>query len=567
VRGLLLNTALVIDDKRGIEIFRVLQQCPELAVVGVADLAADFSWLTEAERKSFFIAGDVDKVILLPGLNVVVNTAADPFTDGQRQQMLNGGIELVNAPPHGFTAALLRFKEQLLESRRLKGEFWAVLSSVQDAIEVVDSGGVVKYVNPAFTRVTGIPENKRVHRNIFEVSPQGALAQSLIQQKPVTGYRTRVGGSDVEVISNASPIIVDGEITGAVVVFQPVSDILKLMDQLKHSNTIIENLYAQIDQIAGSHWNFDDMVGKSKIFRATVELARKAARSDAPILLSGENGTGKNAFAHAIHNCSSRKRRPMILFDCSTLPESLQELALFGCEKGALPGVLHTRLGRVELANEGTLFIKEVNSLKAYLQEKLLLMLQERQFKRIGGDEPIPVDARFIVSANGAIKTEVLKGYFSEKLYRHLSLVEIALPPLRKRLEDLPVLVQEMLTRLNRKLNKRIAEVSPRALQEMAEYDWPGNLSELKNAMERSLAVADGSVIEYHHLAPYIGKNGARQSPQFEEIMPLDKIEQMMLKLALARYGESLEGKKKAAQALNISLATLYNKLKKYNDL
>lgn len=563
----MLNTVLVLDNERGIEIFRVLQKCPDLRLIGVADLSGDSSWLTEAERKRFFVTGDAARVITLPDLDVVVNASEDPSTTQRLQRGLNGGIEFLDVPSQGFIMALLRSREQLLETRRLKGELGAVLNSVQDAIEVVDSSGIVKYINPAFTRVTGIPENKRVNRNIFEVSPDGALAQSLIKQKPVIGYRTRVGGSEVEVISNASPIIVDGEITGAVVVFQPVSDILKLMDQLKHSNTIIESLYAQIDQIAGSHWHFEDMIGQSKIFRATVEMARKAARSDAPILLSGESGTGKNAFAHAIYNCSSRKRRPMIIFDCSTVPESLQELELFGCEKEALPGVIRTRLGKVELAHEGTLFIKEINSLNPYLQQKLLLLLCEQQFKRIGGDEPTCVDLRVIASANGMIRTEVLKGYFSDKLYHHLSMVEINLPPLRKRLEDLPVLIHELMVRLNRKLGKRILDVSPRALQEMAEYDWPGNISELKNAIERSLAVADGSVIEYYHLAPYIGKTALQTTPQFDEIMPLDKIEQIMLKLALARYGENLEGKKKAAQALNISLATLYNKLKKYNGL
>ncbi len=562
----MLKTALVLDDSRGREIYRTLQQCPDLELVGVADLSGDFSWLTEVERKRHLVCGDIAGIMALPDLQVVVN-AADSSVAERLERGLNEAVELINAFPGSFVSTLLCFKEQLLEARRLKGELGAVLNSVQDAIEVVDNNGIIKYVNPAFTRVTGIPESKRVNRNIFEESPDGALAQSLIRQKPVTGHRTRVGGSEVEVISNASPIIVDGEITGAVVVFRPVSDILKLMDQLKHSNTVIESLYAQIDRISGSHWSFDDMTGKSKIFRATVEMARKAARSDAPVLLSGESGTGKNAFAHAIHNGSSRKRRPMIVFDCSTIPESLQELELFGCEKGAMPGVVRTRLGKVDLAHEGTLFIKEINSLKPFLQEKLLLLLQEKQFCRIGSDEPIQVDVRAIASANGSLKTEVLKGYFSEKLYRYLSKVEICLPPLRKRLEDLPLLTREIMMQLSRKMGKRVVEISPRALQEMAEYEWPGNISELKNAIERSLAVADGDTIEYHHLAPYIGKTSFTAAPQIDEIMPLDKMEQMMLKLALTRYGETLEGKKKAAQALNISLATLYNKLKKYNGL
>ncbi|MEW5785766.1 MAG: sigma 54-interacting transcriptional regulator [Bacillota bacterium] len=561
----MLKAALIIEDQRGVEIFRILQECSGLNLIGLAHLNGDFSWLTEAERRKYFVTADPDRITALPDIQSVVNATGGPDVNMHLQNSIRGGAELINVPAQGLLMAVLRSKEQLLETRRLKGELWAVLNAVQDAIEVVDNQGLIKYVNPAFTRVTGIPESKRVGCNIFEVSPHGALAQSLIRQKPVTGYRTCVGGSEVEVISNASPIIVDGEITGAVVVFQPVSDILKLMDDLKHSNTIIENLYAQIDQMAGSRWNFEDMIGQSKIFRTAVETARKAARSEAPILISGESGTGKNVFARTVHSCSTRKRRPLIIFDCSTVPDSLQELELFGCEKGAMPGVVHTRLGKIELAHEGTLFFKEVNSLNPYLQQKLLTFLNENSFYRIGGDMPVPADVRVIASANDILKTAVGKGYFLPELYRRLSMVEINLPPLRKRLEDLPVLVNGLVERLNRKLSKQITEVSPRALQELAEYDWPGNISELKNAIERAMVVTEGPAIEYHHLAPYIGNPGYAQTPVFDEVVPLDKIEQVMLKLALARYGESLTGKKKAAQALNISLATLYNKLKKYN--
>lgn len=563
----MVKVALILEDQRGIEVFRFMQQCPEISLIGLADLSGNCTWLTGTEQKQYFVTGDLARILALPDLEVVVNTAADQRVSQRLKHHLNKGIELVEVPPSKFLAALLYAREPLIETRLLKGELWAVLNSVQDAIEVVDARGVIKYVNPAFTRVTGIPESKRINRNIFEVSPQGALAQSLIQQKPVSGYRTYVGGSEVEVISNASPIIVDGEIAGAVVVFQPVSDILKLMDELKHSNAIIENLYAQIDQIAGSRWSLDHLNGRSNIFKATLEIARKAARGEAAVLISGESGTGKSVFARAIHNNSSRKRRPLIVFDCSAVPESVQELELFGCEKGALPGVVRTRLGKIELAHAGTLFIKEINSLTLFLQEKLLHFFKEQEFFRIGGETPVRADVRMIVSANEHLDSEALQGFFNESLYRYLSVGEINLPPLRKRQEDVPALVESLMERLNRKLGKQVREIAPRAMQELLEYDWPGNIDELKNAVELSMAAVDGHVLEYRHLAPYIEKQGFKHKAGFNEIIPLDKMEQMLLKLALARYGETLEGKKKAAQALNISLATLYNKLKKYNGL
>jgi len=562
----LIKTALVVKGHRGVDIFRTLQQCDQIDLIGLACPDGRVDWLTETEKKNCFITSDLDKIIALPELESVVDATGEQDVEDYLSGKVGNGVRLEKMDPQSLLGAIINSRDQLLETRLLQGELRAILSAVQDAVEVVNDKGVIRYVNPAFTRVTGIPESKRLGHSIFDVSPHGALAQSLIQQKPITGYRTYVGGSDADVISNASPIIVDDELMGAVVVFQPVSDILKLMDELKHSNAIIDNLYAQIDQISGSRFTFESLSGQSKIFRATVEKAKKAARSESAVLISGENGTGKALFAQAIHNHSARKKRPMIVFDCAKVPDSLQEIELFGCEKGAMPGILRTRIGKVELAEGSTLFIKELNSLSPFLQNKLLELLEQRVFSRIGGDEKIEIEVRIIASAADKLLKLSMQGHFSEQLYRQLSLVTVDLPPLRKRPEDIPLLADALIERLNRKLGKKIKEISARALQEMSEYEWPGNVSELKSVLERSMVVADSEAIEYHHLIPYIGRLGVKEEPFFDQIIPLDKMEEMMLKLALTRYGETLEGKKKAAQALNISLATLYNKLKKYSN-
>jgi len=559
----LIKTALVVNEERGIELYRLLKECREVDLVGVACPDGKIEWFPEEERKETFVTADLKKIAGLPELETVIEATGDPRVRDWLKKNLAGSVKFEELTARSILNAVINSREQLLETRLVKGELQTILNAVQDAIEVVDAKGVIKYVNPAFTRVTGIPEDERVNRNIFEASPHGALAQSLIQQKPVTGYRTYVGGSDADVISNASPIFVDGELMGAVVVFQPVGDILKLMDELKHSNTIIDNLYAQIDQLSGSRLSFESLTGQSKIFQATVENARRAARNESAVLISGESGTGKSLFGQAIHNNSPRKKRPLIIIDCSAVPDSLQEIELFGCEKGAMPGVLRTRLGKIELAQGSTLFIKEVNSLNPDLQKQLSAVMEEQRFCRIGGEQTIQVDVRIIASASENLLNASLQGNFSEELYRMLGKTTITLPPLRNRPEDIPLLAEELINRLNRKLGKKIREISPRAMQEMVDYDWPGNISELKSAIERAMVLADGNVIEHHQLSPYIGRLGVKESQPFDEIIPLDKMEQMMLKLALTRYGETLEGKKKAAQALNISLATLYNKLKK----
>ena len=454
-------------------------------------------------------------------------------------------------------------KQELVEVGRLKGELRGILNAVQDAIEVVDEHGMIRYVNPAFSRMTGIPYSQRVGQNIFEASPHGALATSLVRQKPVTGHRTVVGGSDVEVVSNASPIFVEQEVKGAVVVFQRVTDILKLMDELEKSNNLVENLYAQLNRISGFRWTFDSMIGKSKSFRTTVETAGQYARKDHPVLIEGETGSGKKVFAQAIHHHSSRQKAPFLSVDTGFVPEALLETELFGCEEGAYPGMVRTRLGLAELAHGGTLFVKGIERLNTSLQEKLLQLIREGKFRRIGGKETLAVDVRVIASTHQGMKKQVLQGKFREDLFLELHTAPLRIPPLRERPEDVSALAESFLNHLNRKMNQNIKKISEPALQLLLEYDWPGNHRELWNIMERAVMMVEDTNILPEHLSPYISRS-SEVSSLFSDIVPLERMEQIMLKSALARYGDSLEGKKKAARALNISLATLYNKLKKF---
>lgn len=459
--------------------------------------------------------------------------------------------------------SLLVESEQLKEVENIRGELLAVLNSVQEAIEVADNDGTIKYVNTAFTRITGINSQDRIGQNIFDVSPNGALAQCLLNRRPVTGYRTYVGGSPAEVISNSAPVLVDTQMQGAVVVFQPITDILKLMDELQKSNVIIENLYARLDQITESKYSFSDLVGQSKLFHATVDLAKKAAKSEAPVLIIGESGTGKEIYAHAIHNAGTKRFKPFVKVNCASIPESLLETELFGYEKGAFAGAVKTKIGKVELANTGTLFLDEISEMNLFLQAKLVRVMKDMQFERVGGLKPQKVDLRIIASSNRDLKQLVKKGLFREDLYYRLSVLEINIPPIRQRKDDVLALANHFIKRLNRKLGKFIKGIAPEANQLLINYDWPGNARELENILERIMVLTDEEYITYRQLAPYLGQDDLEVS-SFSEVMPIDKMEQMLLKSALARYGDSLEGKKKAAQALNISLATLYNKLKKY---
>jgi PAS domain S-box-containing protein len=550
----------------GSSVYRVLREIENVQIMGVADRNPASPGMILARKDKVFVTDRFEDLVVRPEIDVIIEATGNPEVQKVIYELKRDGSAVMEASDGNLLMAIMQAKEELLEVKKLKSELWAILNSVQEAIEVADNTGLIKYTNPAFTRVTGIGESDRVGQNIFEVSPHGALAQALVKQRPVVGYRSKVGGSGVEVISNAAPILVEGEVEGAVVVFQPITDILKLMDELQKSTTIIENLYAKIDQITGSKYTFDDLVGTSKMFTATVDMAKKAAKSDSPVLLVGESGTGKELYAHAIHQASQRRGKPFIKIGCASVPEELLESELFGHEKGSFTGAVKTKLGKVELAKGGTLFLDEIGEMNPYLQGKLMRLMQDQSFERVGGSEITRADVRVITATNMDLKSLVRKGRFREELYFFLNVIELNLHPLRQRRDDIPGLVDYFIGKLNRKLGKKVKGVAPDALQLLSNYDWPGNIRELENVIERAMVSVDSDVIGRQHLALYIGQFSSAAANHYSEILPLDKMEQMMLKAALARYGETLEGKKKAAHALNISLATLYNKLKKYKS-
>ncbi len=442
------------------------------------------------------------------------------------------------------------------------GYFQPVMESLQEGMEVTDNRGNVVYVNQSFTRFTGINANDWLGKNVFEAAPHTPLVQVLVSQQPVFNQRAEVQG--LEVIASAVPLFVNGHMAGGVMTWQPLTQIARLQEELGQSHTLIENLYARLQQVAGAKFTFDSIIGTSKATRTAVETARKAAKTDNPVLILGESGTGKELYAHAIHQASRRREKPFIKLNCNGIPESLMEDELFGHEKGAYPGAIRTHIGRLELANGGSLFLDEVANLNLFIQDKLLRVLEHWEFFRVGGSQPIRADVRIIASSNRDLRSMVRDGKFREELFYRLNNQELGVPALRQRREDIPLFVNYLMTRFNRKLGKSIKGVSPQALQILMGYDWPGNVRELEHVVERAMLSANEAQLTHKHLAEYLShvSGGLMQA---YDIMPMKRMEEILLRAALARYGDNLEGKKKAAQILNISLATLYNKLKKYD--
>ena len=337
----------------------------------------------------------------------------------------------------------------------------------------------------------------------------------------------------------------------AIDMYQVVKDNLRLRD-------VVETRY-----------NFGNIVGKSKRMQEIFELVKKMAPSSATVLIEGESGTGKELVAKSIHFNSPRKDKPFIAVNCSALSENLLESELFGHEKGAFTGAIAMKKGRFELADGGTLFLDEIGELSQNLQVKLLRVLQERAFERVGGTRPVPVNIRIIAATNKNLKHETEQGRFREDLYYRLNVLYLVLPPLRERVEDIRLLVDHMIEKYasERRPGLQVTGVDQEVDRLLYSYSWPGNVRELENAIERAMVLCPGNIIRVSDL-PREFKKSISHSLQLEGISDnaklyetLDMVEKSMIERALAISGNV---QSHAAELLGIGKSGLNQKIKKY---
>ena len=305
-------------------------------------------------------------------------------------------------------------------------------------------------------------------------------------------------------------------------------------------------------------YHFRDLISKSPAMQAVFDLARMAARSNSTILVLGESGTGKELLARAIHAESPRSQAPFVAVSCAALTETLLESELFGHEKGAFTGAAVRRKGKFEMAQGGTLFLDEIGDISSKLQLDLLRVLEDRHFFRVGGSESIQVDVRIIAATNRDLPKAVADGSFREDLFYRLNVIPVHLPPLRERLEDLPLLVEHFLEQLGAEMNRHVDEVSGEAMALLMSHSWPGNVRELRNVLERAVVVTSGTVIEAADL-------GMRRLPADAldpgALASLDDVEKHHIARVLQEAGGNIS---QAARTLGIDRATLYNKMRKY---
>jgi len=325
----------------------------------------------------------------------------------------------------------------------------------------------------------------------------------------------------------------------------------------QHKNLLNENRYLRSE--VNQRYNFEQLIGRSPQMRRVYEMIERVAPTNATVLIQGESGTGKELVARAIHYHSPRKDKPFVKVNCAALPEDLLESELFGHERGAFTGAVSKREGRFELADRGTLLLDEISETSPAFQAKLLRVLQEQEFERVGGSKTIKVDVRVIATTNKDPKQAIREGKFREDLYYRLNVLPIYLPPLRERKEDIPLLVQHFLEKYSRQNGLRIKSLSKNCLDVMMQYEWPGNVRELENVIERAVVMSEGETIFPENIS--LSSPVQKTSLSFPEEITLEEMEKRLILHTLQRTGGN---RTEAAKILGISVRTVRNKLKKY---
>ena len=342
--------------------------------------------------------------------------------------------------------------------------------------------------------------------------------------------------------------------------------VLRVIEKaLRHRMVLIENQRLRNNLELAQQ--FENIIGKSPRMQQIYDMIHRVARSRSTILIQGESGTGKELVARAIHMISPRANRPFVIVTCSNIPAELLESELFGHEKGAFTGAVEAKRGLLEIADGGTVFLDEIGTMPMPLQSKLLRVLQEREFKRVGGLVTHRVDIRFIAATNVKLEDLVRQGKFREDLFYRINVITIDIPPLRERREDIPLLVRHFLRKYGSENDKPDLDITDRALQALVEYDWPGNVRELEHTIERAAVLAEGSLIDIELLPESIREAGIVRARNVERA-PVgfrEKVENYKRALILEALREAGGVQRRAAEILRLKPTTLHEMMKRYN--
>jgi len=432
---------------------------------------------------------------------------------------------------------------------------------------IVDKAGIITFMNQTYLHLLEMQKEDVVGKHILEITPHSKLPEILRTGNIHEIDTWTVNGRDT--IITRTPIIKNGEITGAVgrSLFLDMSQAKMLINKLQETAKELNYYKEEFRQLYQARWQFDDIIGTSPELTMVKSMAQQLASTRSTILITGETGTGKELFAQSIHNLGGQEG-PFVRVNCAALPENLLESELFGYEEGAFTGAKKGgKPGKFELAKGGTIFLDEIGDMPLGMQTKLLTVLQERVIERVGGTNPISIKVRVIAASNRDLEQMVADHQFREDLYYRLNVVRLNLPPLRERIEDIPLLVRYLMAVINTNLKAHVPDISDQALHMLQSYNWPGNVRELQNLLERAINLASlkqAVRLEVQHFpslgdeAPPPAVNETGQDTLNVSVQKLEKelIEQM---LKSTNYNKAQTAKK-----LGLNKSVLYSKMRKY---
>ena len=438
----------------------------------------------------------------------------------------------------------------------------AIFDSMHEGINIIDTNGVIVFANAAYRNFVasenGIDPDKIEGHRLRDLRPGAQLPSVMKSGQPVLQQERKEG--DTSYFVNMYPIREYGKTIGAISVvtfMDEASSFRKKIDEVERRN---RQILHQVNTSNTVTVSFDLIVARARKSQACKEFAKKIASVKAPVLLMCESGTGKGVYARAIHNASDRSKEPFASVNCALFDPVALETKLFGYQSSSSRTQVRTgQIGLFEAVDGGTLFLDEISELSLDMQSKILKVIQSGTIRPVGGIEEIPVDVRIIAASNVDLTEDVVAGRFSSELFYAINSFAIKIPPLRERMEDVPLLVQQILDDLSITLKRRLT-ITDDALDRLMAHNWPGNVRELRSVLEFSAYTCTDDRITAVNLPENVGKGSARDTmPLYDKVKEFEKMEILR---TLEYYGNDLKGKKAAARELGISLASLYAKLK-----
>jgi len=557
---------IVINEKKKIIVFNEAAQ----RITGFKEqeiISQDYDFLFKSSDKDqHYILDAITKGTSYSNISMII-------TCGDRKSLrILSSITPIKQPQMGVLGAIIVFrnmKEMLSLTQELhkknreildeRNKLVAIFNCRLEGTFTIDNNWTITSFNNAAERITGYSSKEAVGQHCWEIFGS-TLCQNgchmeltMKEQQPSASNELLIvhkNGHRVPVRINSAPLF-DGHgfHIGAIETFLDISE--------------IKNLTAHLEE----RYQFTNIIGRSKSMQRVYDLMDNVIQSDSTVLITGDSGTGKELVARAIHLNCERKTAPFMAVNCSAFAETLLESELFGHEKGAFTGAIRTKPGRFELAGDGTLFLDEIGDLSLPVQVKLLRVFESREFERVGGTSAIKLKARLITATNKDLEKEIKAGRFREDLYYRINVINIKLPPLNERINDLPLLIEFFHEKFKNKFHKKIRSLSPSALRLLKKYDWPGNIRELENVLEHAFVVCHGEVIETEHLPERLWDSLEKIEPDDEKTdteHPLKNAEKLMIKSTLQKFGGH---RGKTAETLGINKTTLWRKMKKYGLL